>query len=161
MSKKYEMIWDEEKGLYRIKALKDFANVKAGKLGGWIEKKENLSQFGSCWIGDSAVVCESAEVHGSAVVCDSAIVHGSAEVHGSAVIKSKINSSVDYLTLGCFGEYNRVVTLQDKNKIACGCYYDTIENWIVAVKNKYGEDMGDYARALPYIEAWLKQQGEK
>ena len=152
---KYEMHYDETKGLYRIKALCNFSNVKAGKLGGWIEKKENLSQFCSCWIGDSAIVCDSAEV------CDSAIVCGSAEVHGYAIIKSKINSSVDYLTLGCFGEYNRVVTLQDKNKIACSCFFGTIEEWIIAVKNKYGEDMGDYARALPLINAWLEQQKEK
>ena len=32
--------------LHRIQALKDFSFIKAGDLGGWIEKEENLSQFG-------------------------------------------------------------------------------------------------------------------
>jgi hypothetical protein len=27
-----------------------------------------------------------------------------------------------------------------------------VENWIISVKKKYGEDMGDYARALKIIE---------
>lgn len=30
--------------LHRIKALKDFGDVKKGDLGGWLEKEENLSQ---------------------------------------------------------------------------------------------------------------------
>ena len=31
--------------LHRIKALKDFSDVKAGDFGGWIEKEDNLSQI--------------------------------------------------------------------------------------------------------------------
>ena len=33
--------------LHRIKALKNFSDVKAGDLGGWIEKEDNLSQIGN------------------------------------------------------------------------------------------------------------------
>lgn len=32
--------------VHRIQALKDFGNVKAGDLGGWIEKEANLRQEG-------------------------------------------------------------------------------------------------------------------
>ena len=49
--------------LHRIKALKDFSNVKAGDLGGWIEKENNLSQMDNAWIGGDA------KVYGSAKVC--------------------------------------------------------------------------------------------
>lgn len=46
--KKYELtdntIEYNEKTLYQIKALKDFVDVKAGDLGGYIEKESNLSQ---------------------------------------------------------------------------------------------------------------------
>ena len=35
------------KTLYRIEALKDFANVKKGDKGGYIEKEDNLSQRGN------------------------------------------------------------------------------------------------------------------
>ena len=43
--------------LYRIKALKDFGNVKKGDLGGYVEREENLSHSGDCWIYDKAKVC--------------------------------------------------------------------------------------------------------
>lgn len=36
--------------LYRIRALKDFAGVRAGELGGYVEQEHNLSQYGNCWI---------------------------------------------------------------------------------------------------------------
>lgn len=36
--------------LHRIQALKDFGNVDAGELGGWVESEKNLSQSGDCWI---------------------------------------------------------------------------------------------------------------
>ena len=48
--------------LYQIQALKDFGNVKAGDLGGWIEKEKNLSQEGDCWVYDNAQVFGDAEV---------------------------------------------------------------------------------------------------
>lgn len=31
--------------LHRIVALKDFSDIKKGKLGGWIEKEYNLSEI--------------------------------------------------------------------------------------------------------------------
>ena len=39
--------------LFRIKALIEFGNVKAGELGGFVEKEENLSQDGNDWVYDS------------------------------------------------------------------------------------------------------------
>ena len=79
-----------KKNLFRIRALKDFAHVKAGDLGGWIESESNLSQEGTCWVsGEAQVFGEacvfgSAWVHGEAQVYDSAQVSGSAQVYDSA-----------------------------------------------------------------------------
>jgi hypothetical protein len=42
--------------LYQIRALKDFGDVKAGDLGGYIEQESNLSQDGECWIKDGTAV---------------------------------------------------------------------------------------------------------
>ena len=65
MSKKYELTNesieltkdDESKvTLYRIKALKDFCDVKEGELGGWVESEDNLSQEGTCWVYEDAEV---------------------------------------------------------------------------------------------------------
>ena len=72
--------------LHRIKALKDFSDVKAGDLGGWVEKEDNLSQIGNAWIGGNAKVYGSVKVFGNAKVCDNAKIYCDAEVHGNACI---------------------------------------------------------------------------
>ena len=40
----------DNKTLFQIQALKDFGEVKAGDLGGYIEKELNLSQEDYCWL---------------------------------------------------------------------------------------------------------------
>ena len=70
MEKKYKLTKENisycGKTLYRIEALKDFANVKKGDKGGYVEKEDNLSQEGDCWISDNAKVFDSALVSGKA-----------------------------------------------------------------------------------------------
>lgn len=55
--------------LWQIIALRDFADVSAGTLGGWIEAESDLSQDGDCWIYDeNSVVFADARVTGNARV---------------------------------------------------------------------------------------------
>ena len=61
---------------YRIVALKDFADVKAGDKGGYVESEDNLSHDGDAWIYDKA------HVAGNAKVRDNAQVSGDTEIHG-------------------------------------------------------------------------------
>ena len=70
--------------LYRIEALKDFADVKNGDMGGWIERESNLSQNGDAWVYGNAKVYDGAKVYGNAWVCDDAEVYGGAKVYGNA-----------------------------------------------------------------------------
>ena len=70
--------------LYRIKALKDFSDVKKGDIGGWIEKEDNLSQDGNCWVYNDAKVYDDTKVFDNARVFDDAIVHGNAIIYGNA-----------------------------------------------------------------------------
>jgi len=67
---KYELtttfIEYNNKKLYQIKALKDFSDVKAGDLGGYIEKESNLSQEDNCWIYDEAKIYGDARIYGNA-----------------------------------------------------------------------------------------------
>ena len=83
--------WDDHT-LYRIKALKDFGNIKKGDLGGFIEKEDNLSQDGTCWIYDDAKVYddarvfEDAKVYNNANVFDCAVVYCNAEISSSAKV---------------------------------------------------------------------------
>ena len=78
--------------LSRIKALRDFGNVKKGELGGYIYSEKNLSHYGTCWVSDNAQVRDnafvggSAQVRDSAIVCDFAIVRDLATVSDIAVV---------------------------------------------------------------------------
>ena len=70
--------------LFRIKALIEFGNVKAGDLGGYIEKEENLSHMGNAWVSGNAQVSGDARVSGNAQVSGNAWVFGDAQVFGNA-----------------------------------------------------------------------------
>jgi carbonic anhydrase/acetyltransferase-like protein (isoleucine patch superfamily) len=87
MNKKYEftgqkmlIIIDVSHELHRIRRLSD------GKLGGWIESEDNLSQEGDCWVDDHAQVYGDAKVYGNAKVHGGAVVHDHAKVRGNADI---------------------------------------------------------------------------
>ncbi|MEE0917843.1 MAG: hypothetical protein UIQ67_06025, partial [Bacteroidales bacterium] len=63
---------------YRIEALKDFADVRKGDRGGFLETEFNLSQFGDAWVYDDALV------YGDARVFDTARVYGNGRVYDNA-----------------------------------------------------------------------------
>ena len=95
-TKKYEITKENiEKGgvrLFRVKALKNFSDVKAGDVGGYIQNEENLSQDGKSWIYGKAAVYDHAKVIGNAVVkdkaqiTDTAVIKDNAEISGTAWI---------------------------------------------------------------------------
>lgn len=92
MTRKFEMIeesksLDENITLHRIVAVRDFGNVKAGTVGGFIQSPENLSHSGLCWIAGDACVLGFARVSGNALVKGRAVVRRYACVHGNAVIQ--------------------------------------------------------------------------
>ena len=112
--KKYELTEEtikinKNKTLYRIKALRDFGDVKAGDLGGYVESEKNLSQEGDCWIYDKAKVFGSAVVYNKAEVYDSAEVFGSAEVFDSAQVYgfAQVSDSAEVFgnaSVSCYAE---------------------------------------------------------
>ena len=83
---KYELIPSDREGFYRVKALRDFNDVKKGDIGGYVEDEKNLSQLGDCWIYDNAKVYDNAFVMGKAIVCDNARVHNNAQIYDNAVV---------------------------------------------------------------------------
>lgn len=72
--------------LHRIQAAKDFKSIHTGDLGGWIEKEENLSQCGTCWVYDQACVYEDAKLYSNSRICGYTKVHGHAEILSSSRI---------------------------------------------------------------------------
>ena len=80
MEKKYRLLKNDTitvdgKTLYRIEALRDFADVKKGDKGGYIESEDNLSQYGNCWAYDNARVYGNARVYDNVRVYDLSLIH--------------------------------------------------------------------------------------
>lgn len=147
--------------LFRIKALISFRSVKAGDLGGFVQKEENLSQEGDAWVCGDAKVCGNARVcgnawvygnawvHGDAWVCGDAEVYGNAKVYGDARVCGNawvygdacINREADYATIKGFGREFRTTTFfRQKDKtigVVCGCFYGTLEEFRKKVKETH------------------------
>lgn len=86
--KKFELTTETKinicgKKLFRIKALISFGLIIAGEKGGWIEKEENLSQYGNAWVFGNA------EVYDNACVRDNAYLSNSI---GTKRLESRINT---------------------------------------------------------------------
>ena len=97
-NKKYEFtgvtkeIWAGT--LHQIRTIRDFGNIEAGDIGGWIEKEENLSHDGDCWVFGNAVV------YGNAEVCGNAEVTTTVKTFGNAFIY-KITVTDKHIKIGC------------------------------------------------------------
>ena len=102
--KKFELTTDTKmrfgKKLFRIKALISFGNVRAGDVGGYIEKEENLSQYGNAWVYGDARVYGNARVSGDARVYGNAEVYGNARVCGNAEVSGNARVSGDAWVYG-------------------------------------------------------------
>ena len=188
MEKKYKLTEESinyfGKTLYRIEALKDFGNVKKGDKGGYIEKEDNLSQEGNCWIYGDAKVFGDAIVYGKALVCGNAKVFGKAEVCGNAVVCDKvrvfddafvydnaivcgnaqvcgtaeIKNNSDYIIFKNWWSSGRHFTwTRNNNMWKVGCFYGTGKE-LIAKAYKDSELSGrEYERVVNYVEAIIRQ----
>lgn len=153
MKKKYELteITIEFSGrtLHRIKALRDFADVKAGDLGGWIESEENLSHTGSAF------------VYGDSKVCDLANVSGNAKVSGNASIfgNARVRSNSDYIVFKNFWSSGRYFTWTRSNNMwKVGCFYGTGEELIKKAYADSERSGREYERVVRYVESILADE---
>ena len=116
LRRKYELtdetIEIDGKILHRIKALRDFGDVKKGDLGGFIETEDNLKHKNDCWIYDNAKVYANAKVknnakiydntrvYGNAKIKDDAKIYGNVEIYGDAKIKDDVKITGDVTVYG-------------------------------------------------------------
>lgn len=78
-----------KKKVYRIRALKNFGDVKKGDLGGYVSSYENLSQYGDCWIYDDAAVIQDATLENNSTIHNTSIMYGtSTAIRNSKIYKS-------------------------------------------------------------------------
>ena len=81
--------------LYRIRALKDFGNVKAGELGGFVSGEHNLSQEGDCWVDYFATVTHNARITDNAIVSGKAVVTDNARITENIIINDNVKIGGD------------------------------------------------------------------
>ena len=182
MFKKYELTSETRvtygKTLYRIRALVAFWDVKAGELGGWVEKETNLSQSGNAWVydnaqvyGDAEVCCDArvygeAKVYGDAKVCDGALIYGNAQVYGDAEVccdarvggnakvcgNAEIKLNTHLFQLGAIGSRNDFTTFfRTKDKrlfVSCGCFCGSVDEFEKRVRQTHGNNKHAKAYAL-------------
>ena len=114
--------------LHRIRALKDFGDVEAGDLGGWVASEDNLSQEGNCW------------VYGDARVSGNAWVYGDAKVAGDAEIKAP----KDTFWISAIGSRYGTTTFfrcaDGKVRVACGCFYGDLDKFLAKVEKTHGDN---------------------
>lgn len=115
-NKKYELTDESIKRsgvtLYRIRALRDFGNVKKGELGGFVQSEANLSHYGDSWVYSDAKVFEHARV------IDNGKVFYKAEVHGNAIVIK--DSRVDHKARVCGQAILTDFARVDGNAAVCG-----------------------------------------
>jgi conserved hypothetical protein len=76
-----------KKKVYRIRALKDFSDVKKGDLGGFVSSYKNLSQDGDCWIYDDGSVIQNAMALEDSKIKGNAIIYDNVEICGKSIIE--------------------------------------------------------------------------
>jgi hypothetical protein len=160
---KYKLIKQENTRFYRVKALKDFNNVKAGDLGGFVENEANLSQEGECWIFGNAYVLGDARVYGNARVFGNARVYGNARVFDDAHVYGDARViGGDWSVSPLYIQGTRhALTLSSPTTITIGCKTRTIEEWL-SISDKeiesfdYTDVKEEYMRHIDYIKSNIK-----
>ena len=134
---KYEILKDEfiefyGRKLCRIKALKDFRDVKKGEAGGYIESEKNLSQKDNAWVYGNARVSGNAWVSGDAQVYNNAWVYGNAWVlnRHSVVWFSNVGTGNGTLTVYC-GKNGLIATR--------GCFTGSVEEFLTKSSEVHDE----------------------
>ena len=150
MNRKYEFTGETRnwvgRTLHRIRAVRDFGDVKAGDLGGWIETESNLSNDGNAWVYGNAMVYGNADVSGNAEVSVNARVYGNAEVSGNAWVygDARVYGRKHILWISMIGSRDDTVTFMrakdEKIIVAAGCFGGTIDEFSEKVKEKHGDN---------------------
>ena len=89
-NKKYELtdftMRFEGRILYRIRALKDFSDVKKGELGGWVQSENNLSQEHDCWIYNDGKCMDNAIVCDDSYMCDYSKMYNNSRLYNNSML---------------------------------------------------------------------------
>lgn len=124
------------KKLFRIKALVEFGDVKAGELGGYVEKEENVSQDGDAWVSGKASY-DAKEAAYKKMLEDSGV---SSKVIGLALKASK--ETIDNLKIGTDGKFENATEVEKGIKESYADYITTETTQGANVSNPPGGEPG-------------------
>lgn len=109
--------WLQKIKVYRIRALRAFADVKIGDLGGFVETKQNLSNMGNAW------------------------VYGDARVYGYAEIKTP-DDLIHIIGIGsCYRPTTVFRTKENGLRVSCGCFCGDLNEFAERVKKEHGKNI--------------------
>lgn len=124
--------------LFRIKALVEFGDVKAGELGGYVEKEENIDHEGDAWVS------------------------GDARVSGDALV---VKQEDIIFTAAKFGTIFRTTTAYrttDGVQINCGCFSGNLEEFREQItQTREGRMREKYLHHADEIEMYFDLDLEK
>ena len=100
--RKYELLTGDcirvgDRTVYRIRALRDFGDVRRGDLGGYIESESALAHEGDAWVQDVA------QVYGQ-----NARVSGNARIKGEAWVLGRVDGDAQICDLAVIAEHAHV-----------------------------------------------------
>ena len=168
--KKYDLVNKQPNGLWQIRALRDFGDVKAGDLGGYVQYEDNLSQTGNCWVYGNARVYDNAMVYNNAIICGNAVICNNAKVYGNALVYGNVivygNAGVydnariceknDIFWISNIGSRYSTLTIfktADGFKLSTGCFIGTFKEFKKQVSKKDIKDQHrkEYEALYPLI----------
>ena len=154
LEKKYELVKDMTLTsrfglLYKIRALKDFSDVKKGDLGGYVSSERNLSHYDNCWIyGEDAIVAGNAYVNYNARVYGYTVISGNSKILDNACVGGNTviyNAEIsDNALIGGRDVYILNSSIED-NAVIIGLHKDIyITNGAIIGGEAKISDSGDY-----------------
>lgn len=152
--KKFELIPSDRDGMFRIKAVRDFADVKAGDIGGYVAHENNLSHEGDCWIYGEASVYHNARIEGRARVMEYAGVYDHAHVAGNA----RVSSIDDYIVFKNWWSSGRYFTWTRSDDMwSVGCFHGTGDELVAKAYKDSTLSGRENERCVRYVQALLDE----
>lgn len=106
---KYETI--EENNFLRIRALKDFSDVKKGDLGGLIANKNSLSQEGDCWVDFTTLITNESVVKDNVRIKGHVLISGKSEITGNVKINGIVSIYDSIITDNALIESQKFISI--------------------------------------------------
>jgi len=109
--------------VYRIKACRNFNNVKKGDIGGYIGKHCYLAQTGKCWIYDDAIVNGATFIKGNSIIKDNAHINGrDIVIRDNCRISGYVVIAGENITIAGNSIIRNQATINSNVAISCNSY---------------------------------------